>query len=372
MMRTRPDNAMGPRIGSIILETAITAPVFLLLGAFMLTAISCARADILFSCAVDQVTQELSVAVPIAGAGIDLAGEALEYINSASPDTGGTQTDTVAAGVGQILTGAAGGIGAILEEFGIEGGDVLGTLLFGEGIRNRIVNTFASYNSSETLLHSRIQNVSVYVDYDASGKVIWLYVYYQWNTLFGPADKSIVSAVPIFGDLELTLPVTKTETTQEDKVWLLGNFERGLTLRTAFGSNLPVSYPVIAIWDNGTAASIKSVDLTAPGYQSAGSLTANVEEFIDELSGFDGTEEPWGKDGIQIESGQISGRVLILIIPENSPPEVYNEMMSNTIYANTKGVEIRIENYGNSYRYTDKQDSVTAASGENTGDNVPQ
>jgi len=372
MMLMRRDKNWGSGKGSIILETAITAPVFLLLGAFMLTAISCARADILFSCAVDQVSQELSVAVPIAGAGIDLAGEALEYINSASQDTGGTQAGSAAAGAGQILTGAAAGIGAILEGFGIEGGDVLGTLLFGEGIRSRIINTFASYNSTETLLHSRIQNVSVYVDYDASGKVIWLYVYYQWNTLFGPADKTIVSAVPIFGDLELTLPATQTEATQADKVWLLGNFERGLSLRSAFGGNLPASYPVIAKWDNNTAASIKSIDLTAPGYQSTGPLTANVEEFIDDLSGFDGTEKPWGKDGIQIESGQISGRVLILIIPENSPPEVYNELMSSTIYANAKGVQIEIEKYGNSYRYSDQQDGKTADSADNTGDNVQQ
>lgn len=355
MMRIHLHNRFGARPGSIILEIAVTAPVFLLLGAFMLTAISCARADILFSLAVDQVTQELAVAVPIAGAGIDLAGEALACINGASQDAGGSaQTGSAAANAGKTLSIAAGGAGAVLEALGIEGGDVFGTLLLGKGIRDRIVQTFNTYNTNESLLHSRIQNVSVYVDYDASGNVIWLYVYYQWNTLFGPADKTIISAVPVFGDLELTLPDTEAQSSQKDEVWLLGNFERGFSLRNTFGGNLPPSYPVIAGWDNGTATSIKSVDLTAPEYQSGESLYANISEFIDDLSEFSGTADPWGKDNISISRDQITQRVLVIIIPENSPAEVYDNLMSCTANAGMKGLQMRIEKYGNSYRYIDK------------------
>lgn len=370
MMRIHLHSRFDARPGSIILEIAVTAPVFLLLGAFMLTAISCARADILFSCAVDQVTQELAVAVPIAGAGIDLAGEVLACINSASQDAGGS-AQTGSAGstetAGKALSIAAGGAGAVLEALGIEGGDVFGTLLLGKGIRDRIVQTFNAYNSNESLLHSRIQNVSVYVDYDASDNIIWLYVYYQWNTLFGPADKTIVSAVPIFGNLELTLPETEGESSQEDEVWLSGNFERGYALRRTFGGNLPSSYPVIARWDNGTATSIKSIDLTAPEYQSGESLSANISEFIDDLSEFSGTADPWGKDDISISRDQITQRVLIIIIPENSPAEVYDKLMACTATAGVKGVQIRIEKYGNSYRYIDKNTEDISPEVENTG-----
>ena len=356
--------------GSIILEIAIVTPVFLLLITFMLTAISCARADILFSCAVDQVTQELAIAVPVAGAGIDIAGEALKYMNMTSAnDAGSQQSGTAESDTGKILVGSAGGIGAVLESLGIDGEDVFGTLLFGEGIRNRIVETFYTYNSSESLLHSRIQNVSVYADYDDSNKVIWLNIFYQWNTLFGSADKMIISAVPVFGDLILTLPETSDETSQEDNVWLLINFERGYSLRTEFGGNLPSSYPVIAKWENGTATSIKSIDLTAPGYQCAGTLYENVQEFVDDLSGFNGTAEPWGKDNIIIGSEQITERVLVIVIPENSPSEVYNELMSGTAYASTRGVQVRIEDYGNSYRYIAKETSGTAQVSDNTAGN---
>lgn len=354
------------RKGSVILEIAVVSPVFLLLIAFMLTAISCARADILFSCAVDQVTQELALAVPIAGAGIDIAGEALQYINDASSAAGLPSPGKAEPDAGKILVETAGGAGAVLESLGIEGEDLFGTLLFGEGIRNRIVETFYTYNSSESLLHSRIQNVSVYVNYDESDKVIWLNVYYQWNTLFGAADKKIVSAVPVYGDLVLKLPEISDETSKQDEVWLLSNFERGYSLRTTFGGNLPTSYPVIAKWDNGTATSIKSIDLTAPGYQIEGTLTKSIEEYTDDLSGFQGTDVPWGKDNIVIGNEEITERVLVIVIPENSPDEVYNELMSGTAYASTCGVQIRIENYGNSYRYISRDAAGTAEAGAGT------
>jgi len=372
MMHIQQNRQPGYKSGSIILEIAVVTPVFLLLGAFMLTAISCARADILFSQAVDQVTQELAVAVPIAGAGIDIAGEALSFINNATADGGQTgQADESSGKAGDILTGAAGGIGAVLEALGIEGEDVFGTLLFGEGIRNRIVETFYTYNPSDTMIHSRIKNISVYVNYDEPGKVIWIIVYYEWNTLFGSAEKKIVSAVPIFGDLELTLPAEPAETTGADQVWQLSNFERGYSLRNTFEGNLPDNYPVIAKWDGKTATSIKSIDLTAPGYQTPGTLSENVMEFADELAGFDGTDQPWGKDKIQIGSGDICTRVLTIIVPANSPAEAYNELMSASQYAGVKGVQVKIEKYGNSYRYNEKVEDVHSTDNNDSDNNVP-
>jgi len=357
-MLMRQNNRICRSAGSIILETVIVTPVFLLLGTFMLTAISCARADILFSQAVDQVTQELAVAVPVAGAGLDIAQEALVFINNVSVSSNGSvQADTSKTNPVEILSGTLGGAGAVLEALGIDGSDVFGTLLFGEGIRNRIVETFYTYNSSEIMLHSRIENVSVSIDYEASSKVIWLNVYYEWSTLFGHAGKMIVSAVPIFGDLELTLPETADAASPADKVWMLSNFERGYSLRSSFGGNLPPSYPVIAKWENNTATSIKSIDLTAPGYHSYGPLSDNIKNFIDELAGFQGTPEPWGKENIQISNNDISNRILLLIIPLNSPLEVYDELLSWTVYANLRGVQIIVEKHGNSDRYSIEDNS---------------
>lgn len=360
MMHIHQNSKVRARKGSIVLEIAIVTPVFLLLAAFMLTAISCVRADILFSQAVDQVTQELAVAVPVAGAGIDLSGEVLSIINAESVESGGAPpVNPAGIDTGRIVTGMISGVGAVLEGLGIEGEDVFGTLFFGEGIRNRIVDTYYGYSPSDRLLQSRIENVSVYVNYDGLNKVIWLNIYYQWNTLFGMADRTIVSAVPIFGDLDITLPDT-SGASAEDKVWLLNNFERGYSLRSTFEANLPSSYPVIAGWNNGTATSIKSVDLTAPGYQMPGTLTDNVNELIDDLSAFEGTDQPWGRDKIQINSVEITSRVLLIIIPCNSPQDVYDELASCITYADLNGVQIRIEKYGDSYRYIEKDSADTA------------
>ena len=365
-MRQRSLTFFSEKKGSIILEIAISTPVFLLLGAFLLTVISCSRADILLSAAVDQVTQELSLAVPVAGAGIDFAGEALSYINSASAEKDASaQTGTGKNNNVEILTGAAGCAGAVLDSFGIEGEDVLSTLLFGGAVKNRIIETYNSYDSSDILVHSRIKNVSVYIDYDVNLKVIWLYVYYQWNTLFGTTDKVIVSAVPIYGDLELTLPETEDES-PKDNVWLLSNFERGLSLRSTYGGNLPVYYPVIAKWNNGTATSIKSIDLTAPGYQNPGILSDAIQENIDDLAGFEGTASSFGTTGIQISSDQISSRVLVIIIPRNSPKEAYNELISKTYDAAIYGVQIQIEQYGSSFRFVDKETNKDPGSDNGT------
>ena len=252
-----------------------------------------------------------------------------------------------------------GGVSAVLDALGIEGEDISATLLLGKGIRDRIVATFYSYFPENDLLHDRIRNVSVYVDYDESNKVIWLRVYYEWNTFLGPAERMIESAVPIYGDLELSLPATEDSGTAADKVWSLTNFERGLSIRASFGGNLPFNYPVIACWDNGTATSIKSIDLTAPGYLSGGELTDNVTGFLNDLSNFEGTENAWGNAQIKIENEMITSKVLLIVIPENSPENVYNELLACNSIACMQGIEMRIEKFGNSYQYIDREPEPT-------------
>jgi len=84
MTHTHADSFRFRKTGSIILEIAITAPIFLLVSAFLLTGITCARADVLFSQAIDQVTQEIAVGVPAVGGAIDLMEAVLSILNSNS------------------------------------------------------------------------------------------------------------------------------------------------------------------------------------------------------------------------------------------------------------------------------------------------
>jgi RHS repeat-associated protein len=97
-------------------------------------------------------------------------------------------------------------------------------------------------------------------------------------------------------------------------VWRLGNFARGIAIETALGKNLAAGFPVIDRFLNGTATSIKSIDLTAKTYQDTGKLASTLEKFIDKVSNFNGAR--YGKD--VIKSSEITARELQVVIPKGS------------------------------------------------------
>lgn len=355
MMHMQSRKNEHSRMGSIVLELALAMPVFLLIGAFLLTAISCCQADILFSQATDQVTQEVSLLVPVIGAGIDVAETAAGVINHVTVKNGAQDQSESTK---ETATGVLAGIAVIMETLGIDPQDQITTVLLGKAIHDRIISVYQSYCKDE-VLSARIDEVGVYIDIDNDTKVIWLRVYYRWQTLFGPCDRMITSAVPIYGDLTFVLPETETEENKKDEVWLLGNFERGQILRSEFGANLPFSYPVIAKWSGNTATSIKSIDLTAPEYQSGNALFYKVKQDIQALQSFSGTPNGFGKSEVVINEENIANRVLLIIIPENSPENVYNTLESSIDYAAERNIQIVIQKYGKSYRFLPKNETVT-------------
>jgi len=79
-----------------------------------------------------------------------------------------------------------------------------------------------------------------------------------------------------------------------------------------------------------------------------------------------------GQRYIQIYGDEIAKRVLLLIIPVNSPPEVYDELLSCSEYAGIRGVQLIIEKYGSSFRYSDEDNSSNSTAADNTGNNVLQ
>ncbi len=355
MMFTKLCNISKCRKGSIILEMAIAVPMFIVISTIILLSINCRNADIAFSQAVDQVTGEISVALPVVGAGIDVVAELTNFITTGS----GNDQSQIEDADNEGALNAIGIASAVSSYFGIDGADILGTILFGQMIRNRIVETYDEISENE-LINDMVRNVSVAVDYDSGNRVIWIRTYYQWVTPFRTYDKMIQSAAPIYGNLEVEFHEDSSDK-QADEIWMESNFVRGDYLREKFGGNLPHSFPVISTWGNGTATSIKSIDLTAPTYSSEEQLFKKVSENIDDLSNFDGTDQPWGKDQISIESEDISNRVLLLIIPCNSDESTISNLESYIDYANSKGVSMKIEKYGNSYKYVEKEnDSDTS------------
>lgn len=338
--------------GSIVLEMAIAMPVFIIIAAIILTAITCVHADISFSHAVDQVSGEVAVMIPVMGAGIDVISEISSFLPG-NADNDEKDNDG--------LSGLAKGLGivsAITEyaEFEIE--DYLGTFLFGQALKNRIEETFDSLCDGDVICRDRIQDVSVFIDYDQSESVVWIRVYYQWVTPFGSFDKMIQSVAPIYGDLEMELPDDE-DTQSDDEIWDQSNFARGLYFRNRLGANLPSNFPVIATWENFTATSIKSIDLTAPTYQNNGNVTDKIYSHIDDLSQFSGTEQPWGEEQIIIHSEDIHNKELIIIIPANSEESVKSELEACKAYAENCDVDLVIVEIGNSNKYLETNTNHT-------------
>ncbi len=135
-----------------------------------------------------------------------------------------------------------------------------------------------------------------------------------------------------------------------NNIWSEHVFSRGRYFRELEGGNLPSNYPVIARFEDGVATSIKSMDLTAPSYQSAENLSKQVSEHAQKLGGFKGTKN-WGKDGITISENQISSRVLRLVIPENTPQQLLQTLRSEQRRLANEGISLDWQMHGKSDMY---------------------
>ncbi len=323
---------------------AIAVPIILIVSLIVLMGINCVKADIIFAQAVDQATNEAAITIPLLDTGMDALSGLLSDVKIEAVDHDDKKDS---------YSGLSEGLGlatAIMNYVGFEGEDIFGTLVFGKAIRDRIMWTYER-NCDNDVTYNSIDNVSVYVDFDRDSKMIYLDVYYQWITPFRDVDKEIRSAVPVYGELVLNLEGNGE--TSKDSVWEKENFERGLYFRELYGANLPESFPVLSAWRNGTATSIKSIDLTAPSYESGNDLKKKVIGHIKEIAEYSGTDKPWGKDQIYIDGRSIEERVLIIIVPENSPTSVLDELNGYRSYAEQKDVELVINLHGVSGRYVD-------------------
>ncbi len=155
---------------------------------------------------------------------------------------------------------------------------------------------------------------------------------------------------------------------EEEDVWSLNNFQRGLKLRRKFGANLPNSFPVIARYEDGKAVMIKSMDLTANSYKTASNTEKTLKGYINELAKYKGTEKPWGSDNILIRDEDITQKELLLIIPENEPGDANEAAMLNMkAYAESKGVSLVIKRYGMKKTENESEAAGTTPAGQEDG-----
>lgn len=339
---------------SVVLEAAIAAPIFISVIAIILIAVNLVRTEVIFTHAVDQVSNELSLAFPVMDAGamaIDSSIEAICAFAGESEEENGEagHMSTLLENAGNVT----GIITAVFNHLDINMEDIVSTAIFGEYVKTRIESEFERLGENNIIVDP-IEDISVYLDFNKIAHVLNIRVYYKLVSPFGSKEKMIATSAAVYGELFYDI-LENGDSQKNSKIWDETNFNRGIYFRNEFGANLPFSYPVIAGWNNGTATSIKSVDLTAPTYESDEEIVDKISRHIDELAGFSGTEEPWGQDKISIDESDISSRELIVIIPENTPEDrrcVLEECIS---VAEEKGIVLIIETFGVSEKYSELQ-----------------
>lgn len=342
--------ALFSKRASVVLEAAIAAPIFISVIAIILIAVNLVRSEVIFTHAVDQVSNELSMAFPVMDAGamaIDASVEALCAFAGDSDDANkdSNEGSPILEKAGQVT----GLIASVLEHFDINIEDIASTVLFGQYVKTRIENQFKSLGESQLIVDA-ISDISVYLDFDKNAHLLNIRVYYKLVSPFGTKEKMIASSVAVYGELFYDI-FDSVEAKDNSEIWEESNFSRGIYFRKEYGANLPFNYPVIAGWNNGKATSIKSVDLTAPIYSSDKDILQKISIHIDELADFAGTENPWGKDKIVVNESQITSRELIVIIPDNSQDDRRKVLQECVSLADSKGIVLVIETYGVSEKY---------------------
>lgn len=82
--------------------------------------------------------------------------------------------------------------------------------------------------------------------------------------------------------------------------------------------SLPPLFRTIDNFTNGTATSIKSIDLNAATYQNAARLTYRLNHYVDELGDYEGGI----LSGTEVKSSTIADRVLNIVVPKDAMTEI--------------------------------------------------
>ncbi|MBP7402173.1 MAG: hypothetical protein KBA30_06115, partial [Clostridia bacterium] len=301
---------------SITIETAIALPLLLFSTCAVLQIPLAVRAGQLLRIAAENTAAETALAM----AALDMAGvdEAME----------------------NLLEKAVGDMDAASRL--VDAGTVL---LGGSVLRARMIHWLVPDTGADPSLRL-LHGLDVRTEGALTDGAVYLHVECSVSLLIGSRPLSFDTLLPIS-----SLPALSGTAEKDDDIWSLGNLERGRILRIRNGGNLPLGYPVIAAFRDGTAVSIRSMDTTAPGLREEGAVYAALCRELDALSGFDGTRKPWGKNGIAIAPGDIRNREFLLVVPDNPMEEtVRTGIETARSYAESLGIRLTLSAQGTSVR----------------------
>lgn len=312
------------RQGGLSLEAAVVTPLISILLVTLCLLLYTRWAQFCFHTAANKASQELRLTALLAGRAfeqIPLEGEAVQEWNKLPPSVRG-----------MALEGAL-------------------TAWTGQAVGKRVNTWYSKTIRQSRLLEGILQNRKFSLSWDGPESLLWIHSSYETPLFLGRWNGSDRTPIPLWIDWPEAPVEAQDGEEKADNFWSWHNFKRGKYLREKYGGNLPDNYPVISGFQGDTAVMIRSMDLTAPTWQSQSALQLRIQQWAMELERFQGTEKPWGREKIHIRSGSIHQRVLTLIVPENSPATSRGELERIRDSMAGQGIHLQIVFSEKSYRY---------------------
>ncbi|MCR4688584.1 MAG: hypothetical protein K5745_03425 [Saccharofermentans sp.] len=324
--------------GSITLEAAISFTVTITFIAGIISVISFYKTDIQMKRSLAQACEEASLICPLS----TTASDYISTVVNAFPDLGigDTKAMSVVSTVAKIATGVD-----IASDFAFE--DYLTEAVFAGTMARNIRECFIERNSGSEFMCP--DDIDVTMRLSEGHNVLEVTCDYSVVTLAGRIDRSCYNIIPVYGDFSTFLNAAEGASSSGDDIWSEDNFSRGEDFREIYGCNLPKKFPTIDDYTMGQATSLVSMDLTAPTYQSGENISETITEHIDKLASFTGGD--YSVEGSDYHIGAITGRTLVVVIPDNSSEYGRSVLESSMLYAASRGVDMRVETYGNSNKY---------------------
>ncbi len=329
-----PENRSPVRIkkGSIALEAALALPPVLFLMALFLHGLLNEQEKIHLTRAADRAAAEIALVLPVADLGQDWLTDSLSSLVLDK------------AGLKDLLPSLEPDFSAELAEWASATTTV--------GLKDFARARIRHWLRQEGVSDHRIAAVQLEIIWEKDKHLAWL-ILTQDNPRAGLSFRTTIrSVIPLWPGRPADQERSRAEES-ETNVWDLDNFSRGLAIREQFEANLPPDFPVIAIWQNGAATAIHSIDMTAPTYQDKGEVTQAVVRNLNLLASFTGAHYSRQEVRIDIEASQITSRRLLLVIPDNSSQDFLVEVLSELDQkARAMGINLEVERYGESGKTT--------------------
>jgi hypothetical protein len=306
--------------GTISLEAVLSFPLILMVIFIFISAIHMEQDAIILSHALDQTAHEVALLMPLT----DLAEQYIdpkEWIEKVIPDK-------------------------TLADIAYEGlSDVAATVLGSPFLLARL-DTWARATAVSQQRMPPQGKRKMAVDIDHKRQAIWLCLSYENDSIFSDDWRQIRSRVPLWNAHLFEKKGSEDDEEDQDTIWSMPNFDRGLEIRRIFGGNLPATYPVLAGWNGHEALAIKSMDWTAPSWSTASAVKSRVNQFVNNLAACEGS----GDGGPS--PGEIQSKRLVLVIPDNEVAWKSEGLLASwKAEALLKGVTLDIREYGTSHAY---------------------